>query len=614
MEPTTDIKALFIGDKAENGERFLQIINKLFLEHIDWRKNYIANDIPAISDADRECPSYVYTDERMGQVMDELSKRLCTGSVPWNSAGRYWGQMNSETLLPAIAAYAFTMLWNPNNVALEASMATSEMEAEVGEDFANFFDYTDGWGHISADGSIANLEAIWYARSIKSIPLALKKILPEKVEGKNDWQLLNMSVEEIIEICDSLTPDELDKVKASSSRSGNDLNRLGKWIVPQTKHYSWIKAADIIGIGLDQLIQVPVRTNYRLDVDALEEVIRNLSKKQIPVLGVVTVVGTTEEGAVDEVDKVVILRDRLKKEGIYFYIHCDAAYGGYGRALFKDKDNKFIEYSDLPKKLKEYNVFNSDITISESVYYSYKALENVESITIDPHKLGYVPYAAGGIAIKHKTMRNIISYFAPYVFEKGIQAPNLLGAFTLEGSRAGATAAAVWAAHRCVPLNITGYGKLLGASIEAARRFRQFLNEMEFDIGNVKVRAHPLNVPDFNMIDWVFKVDGDNSLTNMNSLNEKLFNLSSYLVGDDYKNKFLTSHTSFSIDDYGVSPLPFIESLGFDKTEWFEVRSVNLLRAAIMTPYLNNNEMFDFYSSAIKEVIHQRLLQIIDSK
>ena len=50
------------------------------------------------------------------------------------------------------------MLWNSNNVALESSVATSKMESEVGEDFAKLFDYKDGWGHITHDGSMANLE------------------------------------------------------------------------------------------------------------------------------------------------------------------------------------------------------------------------------------------------------------------------------------------------------------------------------------------------------------------------------------------------------------------------------------------------------------------------
>ena len=92
--------------------------------------------------------------------------------------------------------------------------------------------------------------------------------------------------------------------------------------------------------------------------------------------------------------------------------------------------------------------------------------------------MGYVPYSAGGIAIKDIRMRDIISYFATYVFEKGANIPALLGAYILEGSKAGATAASVWAAHRTLPLNISGYGKLVGASVEGAHRYYDFLKQL----------------------------------------------------------------------------------------------------------------------------------------
>ena len=39
----------------------------------------------------------------------------------------------------------------------------------------------------------------------------------------------------------------------------------------QTKHYSWLKSADIIGIGLDQVVSVPVDDSYRMDIDELEK-------------------------------------------------------------------------------------------------------------------------------------------------------------------------------------------------------------------------------------------------------------------------------------------------------------------------------------------------------
>ncbi|QNQ82227.1 pyridoxal-dependent decarboxylase [Lactobacillus sp. PV012] len=528
------------------------------------------------------------------------------------SAGRYWGQMNSDTLAPAMIAYSYAMLWNSNNVALESSMATSKMEAEVGEDFAKLFDYKDGWGHITHDGSMANLEGMWYARQFKSLPLAFKEVVPEKVEGMSEWELLNMSVEDVLKIMATLTPEQITEVKAHSSRSGKNIQKLGKFIVPYTKHYSWLKALDISGVGLDQMVQIPVKSDFRMDVDVLEQTIKDLAAKKIPILGVVAVVGTTEEGQIDEVDRIVKFRQEMEKQGVYFYLHVDAAYGGYGRALFKDENGNYVEYDQLADLLKEHDVFNYPVKISKHVYNAFKAIKEAESVTVDPHKMGYVPYAAGGIAIKHLAMRNAISYFAPYVFEKKTASlPDMLGSYIIGGSKAGATAAAVWAAHRTLPLNVTGYGRLVGSSMEAAQRFRDFLSNLKFNVKGKTVSVYPLDNPDFNMVDWVLKVDGETDLAKTNALNEKVFDFSSFYDSHVYENRFLTSHTIFRKGTYGKSPVPFIEKMGFTEDEWNKVGEVTLLRAAIMTPYLNDDKLFDFYSKGIAKSMEKKLNEIL---
>lgn len=228
--------------------------------------------------------------------------------------------------------------------------------------------------------------------------------------------------------------------------------------------------------------------------------------------------------------------------------------------------------------------------------------------------MGYVPYAAGGIVIKHKEMRNIISYFAPYVFEKSVKAPDMLGAYILEGSKAGATAAAVWTAHRVLPLNITGYGQLIGASIEAAQRFRAFLEQLSFTIKGKTIEVYPLNHPDFNMVNWVFKVKGCTDLKTINELNEKMFNRSSYMEGDVYSEHFITSHTTFMKEEYGDSPLPFIERIGLSKEEWQKEQKVTLLRAAIMTPYLNDDKIFEFYTQGITKAMEKHSMKSYNNK
>lgn len=610
-EKEVNLKALFIGDKSENGYLYRNLLNELIDDHLGWRQNYMPQDAPIITVDDQESDSFKKTVANMKNVLGEISTRLRTHSVPWHTAGRYWGHMNAETLMPSILAYNFAMLWNGNNVAYESSPATSQMEEEVGQDFAALMGYEHGWGHIVADGSLANLEGLWYARNIKSVPLAIKEAAPELVAGKTDWELLNLPTQEIMALL-AEAPDKLDRIKEKSARSGKNLQRLGKWLVPQTKHYSWLKAADIIGIGLDQVVSIPVNSQYRMDVGQLEKTIRALASRQIPVLGVVAVIGSTEEGAVDNVDQIVALRKKLQKDGLYFYLHVDAAYGGYARSLFLDENNRFMSFEEMQAAFRRYGVFHEDKSyVTRETYEAFKAMAEAESVTIDPHKMGYVPYAAGGIAIRDIAMRDVISYFATYVFEKGAEIPALLGAYILEGSKAGATAVSVWAAHHVLPLNVSGYGRLIGASVEGANRFYQFIQGLSFRVDGRTIKAVPLIQPDFNMVDYVFREVGNPSLAAMNCLNSAFYKASSFTAGSLYDNGYITSHTDFAIPDYGDSPLKFVrDDLGFSETEWRKARKVTILRACALTPYMSSKEAFDCYGLQIKEIMQKRLEEI----
>ena len=604
-----NLKALFLGSKGENVDLFKELLLKMIDEHVGWRQNYQPQDLPVITPQDKSSKSFHETADHVRSVFNVLSSRLRASSLPWHTAGRFWGHMNSETLMPSIIAYTAAMLWNGNNVAYESSPGTSEMEEEVGHEFAALMGYKKGesWGHICADGSIANFEGLWYARNMKSLPLAIKEVAPEFVEGKTEWELLNMSTEEILDILDQI-PEKIDEVKAHSARSGKHLQELGKWLIPQTKHYSWLKAADIIGVGLDSVEAIDVDEHYRMDIDKLEAKIRELAAQNIPVLGVVGVIGTTEEGQVDRIDKMVALREKLAKEGIYFYIHVDAAYGGYARAIFLDENNEFIAYDKMEEVYEKWNIFTEkNEWLTEDIYHSFKATSEVETITIDPHKMGYIPYSAGGIVVKDIRMRDVISYFATYVFEKGADIPALLGAYMLEGSKAGATAAAVWTAHKVLPLNVTGYGKLIGASIEGAYRFYHFLQGKQFKVGDKTINVYPLTKPDFNMVDYVFNEEGNTDLGKMNKLNHDFYEQASYVKGGLYCNEFITSHTDFAIPDYGNSPLPYVQSLGFSEEEWNREGKVTILRACVLSPYAYDKDVFEEYAGKIEKAIQEKL-------
>ncbi|MEG0268942.1 MAG: hypothetical protein RR821_01705 [Clostridia bacterium] len=164
------------------------------------------------------------TMDRITTVMDELSCKMRTLSVPWEASGRYWGHMLSQQLMPAELAYTFAMLWNSNTCTYEASPATSLMEGEVGQQLCRLMGWKNGWGHLSACGTIANLEAMWLMRNLKSVPLAVKKVCPELVEGMEDWALLNLSVDDIVALMKK-TGDKFDQVKAHTARNGHNIGK-----------------------------------------------------------------------------------------------------------------------------------------------------------------------------------------------------------------------------------------------------------------------------------------------------------------------------------------------------------------------------------------------------
>lgn len=612
------IDALFLGPKAENARFLSETLLDFVKDHYYWRKDYHPEDEPIITLQQQHTPEFLDVQQRTINALELLSSKLRETSVPWHSP-RYLGQMNSEVLMPSIIGYVTAMLYNPNNCAYEGAPATTPMELEVGLDFCRIlgFDPAKGWGHITNDGTLANMEGLWYARNLTSIPFAVKEVCPELVEGKNDWELSNMKICDILDLADKVQ-DKWDEIRDHSVRGkGCDNDKLGKWIVPQSKHYSWVKAVDLLGIGINNMIEIQVDENYRMDIGLLEKTISDLTDQKIPILGVVAVIGTTEEGAIDHLDKVVALRDKFEKErGVSFYIHADAAYGGYARTIFLDEEQEFIPYKTLRTRLVQDGIFEEDINWpTEDIYNAFKALADVDSVTIDPHKMGYVPYAAGGIAIRDKRMVRAISFFAAYVFEKNTNLPELLGSYIIEGSKAGAAAAGVWVAHQTIPLNINGYGRLIGASIYGAHKFYNLIkNTAPFKVGDKTIRIQALTEPDFNIVDWAYNIEGNTDLTDMNNFNETLFDMSAPLGQPILKSDFLTSHTQLGYDDYKDAPYGLAERLGIPKEQWDQVHNIVVLRACLLTPYFMNPNVLKTYWDDFMNSMFNKIGKLFEEK
>jgi tyrosine decarboxylase/aspartate 1-decarboxylase len=205
---------------------------------------------------------------------------------------------------------------------------------------------------------------------------------------------------------------------------------------------------------------VPVDRRGRMDLNALEEELR---KGDVGV--VVVTLGTTATGAVDPLDEILALRDRYG-----FRIHVDAAYGGY--------------FKLIPESL------------DEPARRAFAAISRADSIVVDPHKHGLQPYGCGCILFKDPGVGRFYKHDSPYTYFTSNELH--LGEISLECSRAGASAVALWATQRLLPLTQGGdFARGLAAGRRAALALYSHLEE---DAGRFEVPV--AGPPELDIVVW----------------------------------------------------------------------------------------------------------------
>lgn len=554
----------FLGPKGESHELFHDMINMALDELRDYRRESYPSDPHW---ANIYSTAYLEESNAMKDAFKELISMLRQYSVPFNSY-RYQGHMLWDNSLPSMAGYFAAMLHNQNNVAAEASPATTAMEIEVAEDLCRMVGYnTDSkvkpisWGHITCDGSVANLEAHWSARNTKFYPFAAYGLLKNseelaslkdyKVEmGSNEskpllsldwWELLNIPIPSILKIPDDLKQlaekanideRELEKVDDWSfqnmgwarfvsvydkmfNANGEFIDSVSKMIVvgPSSAHYSIPKANTILGLGSSGYHKIDVQANARVKIEDLIAKLDQCQKDKIPVMMVVCVMGTTEESAVDYLAETLAHRDKLRKKNFEFSVHADGAWGGYFASMLRapgndTHDHDFIEetkeevtHSSSNKRsagiektdqrygaavLKvQLNASKDDLPPHEKIIIPYQlglnphtvrqlsALNNADTITVDPHKSGYAPYPAGSLLYRDTRMSQMIEITAPVVYHDGA---SVLGSRGVEGSKPGAAAACVFFSHQMIRPDQSGYGRVLArCNFNAKRMFMKII-------------------------------------------------------------------------------------------------------------------------------------------
>lgn len=208
------------------------------------------------------------------------------------------------------------------------------------------------------------------------------------------------------------------------------------------------------------MIGLKVDHGARVDVDALRANLQESLDQKKPVYGVVAIIGSTEEGAVDPLPAILNLRREFQAKGLSFVVHADAAWGGYFCSMLP-QDYKPGDEIKLPSEKGTAGGFVPDSPLRIDTQEDLFMLREVDSITVDPHKAGYIPYPAGGLCYRDGRMRYQVTWTSPYI-SRGEKTATSIGIFGIEGSKPGASVMSTWFSNACIGLGPDGYGRLLG--------------------------------------------------------------------------------------------------------------------------------------------------------
>jgi glutamate/tyrosine decarboxylase-like PLP-dependent enzyme len=365
---------------------------------------------------DRHASTHLELDQVVGAI-SEYTARL-RDNYPFFHP-RYAGQMLKPPHPAAMAAYVAAMCINPNNHALDGGPATAAMEFEVIRQLSDMFGLRQPTlGHLTSSGTIANMEALFIARSLHP-----------------------------------------KKAVAFSSDA----------------HYTHGRMCHVLGV---ETRVVPTDRLGRMDTNALRRALRDGH-----VGTVVVTAGTTGQGMVDPIDDVSVA---CAEAGVR--VHVDAAYGGFYALL---GDSKLL----APETRRD-----------------LKAIARADSVVLDPHKHGLQPYGCGAVLFADPEVGRFYKHDSPYTYFTSDKLH--LGEISLECSRAGAAAGALWMTLKLLPLTPEGLGDVLAACRRAAVNWHGKLT--------ASTKLEPLGMPDLDIVTY-FPSGGEASASAISKASIELF-------------------------------------------------------------------------------------------
>lgn len=607
------LDACFLGPYGENDTLLEKLVVEFLRDHVYWRRNFHPEDPPAIPTRAASHPAYQAFEARMRRELHALSAAL-KKSVPFHSP-RYIGHMASDLLLPGLAAQMLTLPYNPNNVSEDAAPVTVDLEVRVGLQLARMFGYCDdptregcAFGHLTSGGTLANYQALRLALALKAFPVALRAAnVPDLDLPASDEAAFGLAPAASIALLsrwrewlaaqppaarmhwqNAVEAERLERLGLVEFFARHDSLRVPVVLAPVTAHYSWSKGLKLLGLGRAQLLQVPER-DMRMDADALSAMVERCEREHRPVLMAIGVLGTTEYGTVDPVDRICDVRDAAAARGFGFAVHVDAAWGGYLATLFREPDGALRPAHHVGAGFARFP--------RPQVHAAFAALARTDSITVDPHKLGYLPYGAGAFVCRDQRGVALLAEQADYVFHG--EAANdyfarhrRLGQVIPEGSKSGAAAAAVYVTHRVLPLDHAHFGMLPRQTIVSTEHFVAQVPAFASRVAPLARVTVPFP-PDSNLVCLAFNPAGNRDVAAANAFVSRLH--------DDLRcdpahplqlRQFFGSATVLRADAVGGDAWARLcARLGLDADDDApEARRLVILRHTLMNPYLLDRE------------------------
>ncbi len=257
----------------------------------------------------------------------------------------------------------------------------------------------------------------------------------------------------------------IEKAFPGSSRMG--LKELPVIVSSERAHYACKTAAAWLGLGEDNVIEIPAGPDYSIRPCLLESMCRDLLREGRKIAAIIATVGTTDAFGLDDLAAIADVRERLVDEFSLDYVphlHADAVIG-WAWSVFNDYDFTI-------------NPLQFDAATAAHLAATQRRVRHLalaDSLGIDFHKTGFTAYSSSLFLSRSsddlKGLQRDPSAI-PYLFQSGTYHPAL---FTLETSRSAAGPIAAFA-------NLLLFGKdglcaLLGNAVSLAADVRLRLKE-----------------------------------------------------------------------------------------------------------------------------------------